>query len=121
MPSIIIIGASNNHEKYGNKAVRAYKESGWTVYPVNPREKQVEGLKAYADIASAPKANRVTVYVPPETAVKLLPDIARAGYKEVFINPGAESDALFAEAQRLGIKLVLTCSIRAIGVNPSNY
>ncbi len=36
MPSIAIIGASNDPGKYGNRAVRAYQAQGWTVYPVNP-------------------------------------------------------------------------------------
>ncbi|HOH29832.1 MAG TPA: CoA-binding protein, partial [Candidatus Hydrogenedentes bacterium] len=43
MPSIAIVGASRDRTKYGNKAVRAFIQGGWTVYPVNRRENEIEG------------------------------------------------------------------------------
>ena len=36
--TIAVVGASADPAKYGNMAVRAWQEAGWTVYPVNPRE-----------------------------------------------------------------------------------
>ena len=40
--------------KYGNKAVRAYLRRGHEVFPVNPGEKVVEGLPAYASVSGVP-------------------------------------------------------------------
>jgi len=45
---VAVIGASNNRNKFGNRAVRAYQGQGYTVVPINPHETEVEGLKAYA-------------------------------------------------------------------------
>ena len=36
MPSIVIIGASQDRNKFGNKAIRVFKDKGYEVYPVNP-------------------------------------------------------------------------------------
>jgi len=47
MKSVAIIGASNDPRKFGNKAVRAFLQQGYTVYPVNPNEARVEGLEAF--------------------------------------------------------------------------
>ena len=44
MMSIAIIGASSDRKKFGNKAVRAFAWQGYTVYPVNPKEAQIESL-----------------------------------------------------------------------------
>ncbi len=63
----MVIGASTNPAKFGNKAVRAYRRQGHIVLPVNPHEPTVEGLAAYADVASPPgPIDRATLYVPPE-------------------------------------------------------
>ena len=38
MKTVAVIGASNHRSKYGNKAVRAFVQQGYAVYPVNPKE-----------------------------------------------------------------------------------
>jgi predicted CoA-binding protein len=35
MKSIAIIGASKDRSKFGNKAVRVYKDKGFKVFPIN--------------------------------------------------------------------------------------
>src|SRR5262249_27503458 len=71
--TVAVIGASNIREKFGNKAVRAYLRQGWTVYPVNPNEREVEGLKSYPSITDIPgPVTRATLYLPPEVGVGVL-------------------------------------------------
>ncbi|MFK7789564.1 MAG: CoA-binding protein, partial [Phycisphaeraceae bacterium] len=50
-----VIGASTNREKYGNKVLRVYQQNNKPVYPINPRAEEIEGLKAYPDLASLPE------------------------------------------------------------------
>src|SRR3954470_4434613 len=100
MPSVAVIGASNAPNKFGNKAVRAYLRQGWTVYPVNPNEKTVEGLPVYATIGDVPgPVDRVSMYVPPSVGITLLEAIkAKAPAAELFLKPGSESEALLGTA-----------------------
>ena len=44
-PTVVILGASTDRKKYGNKAVRAHLEQGYDVYPVNVKGREVEGQK----------------------------------------------------------------------------
>jgi predicted CoA-binding protein len=119
MPSVAIIGASNVHAKYGNKAVRAYLRQGWQVYPVNPNETEVEGLKAYSTVTDIPgDVDRASLYVPASVGVTLLDDIKRKGVRELYVNPGAESDELLEKAEQLGLDAVQACSIVDIGERP---
>jgi hypothetical protein len=121
MKTVAIIGVSNNREKFGNKAVRAFLQQGYTVYPVNPNEPEVEGLAAYKNIREVPvRPQMISVYVPPAVLLKLLPDIAAKGCDELWINPGAESDEVLAEALRLGLNTIQACSIVGVGVSPSH-
>jgi predicted CoA-binding protein len=119
MPSVAVIGASRERQKYGNRAVRAYLRQGWTVYPVNPNEPEVEGIKTFARIGDIPAAvDRVTLYVQPEVGQRLLAEIKAKGVKELFVNPGAESEELMAEAERLGLDAIYACAIIDIGERP---
>lgn len=120
MNTVAIIGASADRAKFGNKAVRAFAQQGWTVYPVNPRDELVEGLTAFKSIREVPeRPHMVSVYLPPPVLLKLLPDIAARGCDELWLNPGTESDDVLAEAGRLGLNVVQACSIVGIGVSPA--
>jgi hypothetical protein len=118
---IAVIGASNNRHKFGNRAVRAYQQQGYTVIPINPHETEVEGLKAYASVLDVPgPVDMASFYVRPEVGELVIGDVARKGIAEVWLNPGAESDELVARARALAIQPIIACSIIAIGQNPYN-
>jgi uncharacterized protein len=122
MKRAAVIGASSDRSKYGNKAVRAFQKAGYEVIPVNPTEPEIEGLKTYPSITEIPGAiDTVTVYVRPAILVKLLPDIAKKGCGELYLNPGTSSDTVRAECQRLNLNAKEDCSILAIGQSPSSF
>lgn len=120
MKTVAVIGASVNRTKFGNKAVRAFQQQGYTVYPVNPREAEIEGLPVFKSIRDVPvRPQMISVYLLPPVLLKVLPDIAARGCDELWLNPGAESDAVLAEAERLGLRVIQACSIVGVGVSPA--
>ncbi len=122
MKTVAILGASADRNKFGNKAVRAFHEQGYTVYPVNPKENSIEGMKAYPSIAAVPvRPQMVSVYLPPPIVLKVLPEIAAKGCDEVWLNPGTESEEVLAEAERLGLNVIQACSILGVGMSPGSF
>ena len=120
--TVAIVGASNDRHKFGNKSLRAFLAEGHTVVPINPHEEYVEGVKAYASVLDVPgPIDMATVYVQPEVGMALLDEFERKGIPEIWINPGAESDELIAEASRRGLNVIFACSIVAIGRSPSQF
>jgi predicted CoA-binding protein len=120
MKTIAIIGASTDRAKFGNIAVRAFVRQGWKVFPVNPKEPQVEGLPAFKGIAEVPeRPNLISVYLPPPVLLKVLPDIAARGCDELWLNPGTESAEVLSLAESLKLNVIQACSIVGIGLSPS--
>ena len=119
MRTVAILGASANRKKFGNKAVRAFQQQGYAVYPVNPRENSIEGLPAFPSLAAVPvRPQMISVYLPPPVVLKVLPEIAAKGCDELWLNPGAESDEVLAEAKKLGLNVIQACSIVSVGASP---
>ncbi|MCC6490825.1 MAG: CoA-binding protein [Candidatus Hydrogenedentes bacterium] len=120
--TIAIIGASTDRKKYGNKAVRAFRDGGWTVYPVNAKATEVEGLPALASIADVPEPiDRVSMYVPPAVGKTILDAIAAKKPGELFFNPGSDDDEVVALAKSKGLNVIRACSIVNIGLRPEMY
>ncbi len=134
MKTIAVVGASASRQKFGNKCVRAYRDAGYQVYPVNPSERVIEGLPVFRTLADVPAPlERISVYLPPPLTLALLPAIARAvtaggagsagsaAGTEVWFNPGSADSAVLAEARRLGIAARPGCSIVDIGRRPGDF
>jgi uncharacterized protein len=120
--TVAIVGASNDRSKFGNKSLRAFQAEGHTVIPINPHEQYVEGVKAYGSVLDVPgPIDMATVYVQPEVGIALLDQFERKRIPEIWINPGAESDELMAEASRRGLNIIFACSIVGIGRSPSQF
>jgi len=122
MPTIAVLGASSIRSKFGNKCVRAYQAAGYKVFPVNPYEPEVEGLKTYPRLADIGEPlDRISVYLPPPVTLEMLPEIAAAGAGEVWLNPGAADAQVVQEARRRAIPIVQGCSIVDVGMSPSMF
>ncbi|MFA6065138.1 MAG: CoA-binding protein [archaeon] len=97
--TILVVGASNNPEKNGYKIVKNLKEKGHNVVPINPKEKELLGIKVYSSISEFVKENPkveinwVDLVVPPEIAQKVIEEVKSLGLTNVWFQPGSESDS----------------------------
>lgn len=122
MKTAAVIGASADRSKWGNKAVRAFQRCGYTVYPVHPRELEIEGLETFTTISAVPvRPEIVSVYLSPPALLAILPAIAARGCDELWLNPGTDSPEVVQTARQLGLHMVRQCSLLALGENPSKY
>jgi predicted CoA-binding protein len=102
-----VVGASKDRSKYGNKVLRAYLQNNRDAVPVNPGQDEIEGLKAYRDLASVPdEVDGVSIITPPAATEKVVEQAIARGIKHIWMQPGAESAAAIESAERAGANVI---------------
>lgn len=102
-----VVGASSDRDKYGNKVLRCYMQHGREVFPVHPRGTEIEGLKAYPNLAALPKAvPSISIITPPKITEAVVREAIAAGVKHVWMQPGAESPEAVRLAEEAGLTVI---------------
>jgi len=101
--SIAIVGASKDQTKRGFRAIERLLHDGYpgAIYPVNPKEPEILGLKCYPSIESVPgNVDLVLVCTPAKTLPDVITECGRKGAKGAVVLADG-----FAEAGEQGKKL----------------
>jgi len=102
-----VVGATDNPEKYGNQIFKNLKSRGYEVYPVNPKLKELDGVKCYPSLADIPvKVDVVDFVVPPEVTEAIIKECKRLGLDRIWLQPGSESEAAIAYCHENKLKVV---------------
>jgi hypothetical protein len=122
-PTVLVIGASAERAKFGNKAVRAHRQAGWRVVPMHRSEPEIEGLRAVRrwSEAGVERFTRVTVYLPAAVSRTMLAELAAIPCDEMWLNPGADAAEVVAGLRALGAPVVVGCSILDLGLAPGQF
>lgn len=112
MEKVAVIGASNNPERYANKAMKMLAEYGHITFPVAPAVAEVEGRPAVArPEAIGEPVDTVTMYVGPARQADLLDGIIGLKPRRVIFNPGTENEAAYARLDAAGIEHLAACTL----------
>src|ERR1041385_7352885 len=102
-----VVGASSDRAKYGNKVLRCYLQHGRDAIPVNPKEPEVEGRRAWRSLTEIPTPPQaVSIITPPKVTKSVVDEAGSLGIRHLWMQPGAESDAAIARARELGIAVI---------------
>lgn len=113
-----VAGASSNRDKYGNKVLRCYQQSGRKAVPINPRADAIEGIPCVADVASLPdEVSSLSVITPPKITEEVVAAAIARGIKNIWMQPGAESPAAVAACRAAGINVIAdgSCLLVVLG------
>jgi uncharacterized protein len=97
---IALVGANNHTWKYGFIIFQDLRAKGFTVYPVNPNEREVCGEPAFASIADCPEVDIVNFVVPPEVTLEVLREHDPKKCDVVWFQPGSYDRRVVAEAEQ---------------------
>ena len=116
--SVVVLGASDNPERYSNKAVLLLKQHGYNVIPVNPKLAALEGLAVAPRLEDVVQpVDTVSVYVGPAVSSAMLDEIVALKPQRVIFNPGSENPELMELLVQQGIAVEPACTLVLLKTN----
>jgi predicted CoA-binding protein len=112
MKTVAVVGASDNPERYANRALRMLLSHGFAPIPISRSGRDILGLTGYASLTAVPvPIDTVTVYLSPEKQAPVVQDILAVRPHRVIFNPGAENPEAADTLARHGISAVEACTL----------
>jgi len=116
--SFAVVGASSKPHKYGNKVLRCYQQNQRKVIPVNPVEKEIEGLSCVNSVSELPShVSSISIITPPQVTEQVVDLAIDKGIKNLWMQPGAESEAAVSAAEAAGLNVIAdgSCLLVVLG------
>lgn len=103
---IAIVGVSENPDKTGFKIFTDLLRAGFKVVAVGIRGGVVAGKRVYKSLKDLPaKPDMILTVVPPAGTDKTVDDAIALGVKEVWMQPGSQSETAVQKAKAVGMKV----------------
>ena len=105
--TVAVVGLSNDPEKASNEVGSYLKEQGYHVIPVNPKEEEVLGERAYETVEQIPEqVDVVDVFLPPEKTPEIAEDAVQASARVLWLQEGIENPEARRIAEEGGLAYV---------------
>lgn len=108
----LILGASNNPDRYSYKALSMLITAGHDVVLVHPTLKTINQIPVQNDLKQVTSdIDTITVYVSPSISDQLESEIVTLKPRRVIFNPGAENPRLGRLLRAAGIQTMDACTL----------
>ena len=102
-----VVGASANRDKYGNKVLRVYLQHGLRGIPVNPKEKEIEGVPCVSNVGDLPdEVKSLSIITPPAVTEEVVNLAISKGIASIWMQPGAETPAAVEKCLSHGVNVI---------------
>jgi predicted CoA-binding protein len=107
----LVLGASENPERYSNRAILKLKSKGEEVLAIGNRPGNVGGVDIATMQIKTDDVETVTLYLNPTNQKPYYDYILSLKPKRIIFNPGTENDELERMAAREGINVLESCTL----------
>ncbi|MBZ9685124.1 CoA-binding protein [Clostridium estertheticum] len=102
-----LLGASPDESKFGYKILMLLKKKGYTVYGINPKYDEINGVVIYHSLKELPEAvDAVSVIVNPNIALNAIDEIAECKIENVWFQPGSYNQEVLDKAKSNELNIV---------------
>ncbi|HRP88409.1 MAG TPA: CoA-binding protein [Edaphocola sp.] len=107
----LVIGASENPDRYSNKAIRMLQNFGHEVVAIGVKNGKVEDVEFGKEHLPFENIDTVTLYINPKLQVDYYQYILSLKPRRIIFNPGTENDDFAGLALLKGIEPVEACTL----------
>jgi Predicted CoA-binding protein len=107
----LVIGASENPERYSNKAIRSLVNHNEEVVAIGLKEGSVAGISFDADKKVFDDIDTVTLYVGPKNQPEYYEYILSLKPRRVIFNPGTENSEFIDKLYAAGVYPEIACTL----------
>ena len=116
--SVAVIGASSKKGKIGYEILKNVLRSGVKTYPVNPKRKEILGLKCYPTVEDInDEVELAVIAVDAERCVDVIERCGRKGIKYAVVISGGFKEAGREDLEKAMVEVARKYGIRIIGPN----
>jgi len=122
--SIAVVGASRDSRKIGNAALKNILISDYEckIYPINPKEKEILGIKCYKKLTSVPgNIDLVLISVPAAIVAQILKDCVEKNAKNVIIISSGFGEIGRHDLEDELKKIIGNTKMKVLGPNVMGY
>ena len=111
--SIAVVGVSNKLDRPSNEVARYLINNGFTVFMVNPLEKNVLGQTCYPKVQDLPQSvDIVDIFRRKEHALEVVEDAIESNAKVIWMQLGVVNEVAAKKATDLGLTVVMDKCIK---------
>jgi len=111
----MVLGASENPERYSNKAILRLREKGHDVVAIGKKAGKVAGVEIQTQQVASDDIDTVTLYLNPMHQQVYYDYIVSLKPRRIIFNPGAENEDLERIAATAGIDVLEACTLVMLG------
>jgi len=109
----LVVGATDNPERYAYRAVELLQAKGVPVVPIGIKKGLVFG-EEILDLRLKPalgEIHTITLYLGPSNQSEWIDYLIGLGPKRIIFNPGTENPLFFQKAEEAGIEALEACTL----------
>ena len=115
----IVLGASENPERYSNKACLMLQKHNHSVFPIGIKEGKIGNSVISTSRTPLQNIDTITLYIGPKNQAEWLDFIIQCKPKRVVFNPGTENEIMQKQIASQGIEVVEACTLVMLSIG--NY
>ncbi len=111
MSTMVVLGASDNPERYSYKAVTRLVKNHYNVVAIGKRKGMIGEIPIQKEQIPIPDVHSVLIYIGPSHQGEIIDYVISLKPKRVIFNPGTESPEFEELLESYNVKIVHDCSL----------